>query len=39
MAHIDNIRNEKREITTDTMQKQIIIRSTTSKFYANKIDN
>ena len=38
-THINRIRNEKREITTDTGEIQRIMRDYYKQLYANKMDN
>ena len=37
--HINKIRNEKGEITTDTTERQRIIKDYYKQLYANKMDN
>ena len=39
MTQINRIRNEKREVTTDTAEIQRIMRDYYKQLYANKIDN
>ena len=38
-TQINRIRNEKREVTTDTAEIQTIMRDYYKQFYANKMDN
>ena len=38
-TQINRIRNEKGEVTTDTEEKQMIMRDYNKQLYANKMDN